>query len=128
METIFYSLDATRLTSYDLVSGETAPQVRYCPVPRSASHIHAGGPAKVLDMEEYRRRLAEGQAGERREEDEDWPDEYYEPVRYKAVLPAPAQSVRRRKVRKLALGLDFCATLAILVMVVVVVRGFLPLL
>lgn len=126
METIFYSLDATRLTSCDLASGETAPRVRYRPVSRSASRVRAGGPAKVLDLEEYRRRLAEEEAGARG--DEDWPDEYYAPVRYEAVLPPPARSVRRRKARTLALGLDFCATLAILILVAVVVRSFLPLL
>lgn len=118
METVYYNLDARRVSVQDMASGETAPRCRSYAVLRKVEEKKAGQMGKVLDLEAYRRKQA--QAAE-----EEWDEE----ERYEAVLPAPAAQTsapRTRRVRVFGLTLDAFATVAIVVMATVVVTAFLP--
>ena len=113
METVYYHLDARRVSTCDMASGETSPQCRSYAVLRKVEEKRAGQPGKVLDMAAYRRKLAESTEEER----------------YEAVIPAPVAPAavhRSRRVRIFGLTLDAFATVALLVMVSVVVTAFLP--
>lgn len=114
METTYYSLDARRMTVYDMASGETAPR-RYTCLRPSAPPSAETGEGKVLDVASYRRALST--AGE-----DGLPPE--EPPAAEEREPAH-RSVRRRL---FPAALEVCATLALIVMACVVVLQFLPLL
>lgn len=119
METVYYNLDARRVSTCDMASGEASPQCRSYAVLRKVEEKRAGASGKVLDMEAYRRKLAEST------EEESWDEE----ERYEAIVPAPAAPAatqRVRRIRVFGLTLDAFATVAILVMATVVVTAFLP--
>ena len=112
METIYYNLDAKRLTVYNMASGESVPQPRsYTCIRRSSSRAK---PGQVLDMDAYRRKLAgeegglSGEAGQQEQ--------------------AAAQPRAQRRPRRAALAMDFCATAAVVVMAVVVISQFIHIL
>lgn len=111
METTYYHLDARRLTVYGMASGGAAPQPRPCLClgRRERQPAPAG---VVLNMADYRRSAAAA-LPERAPE---------APVR-----PSPHRAPRRNA-RRAGLALEVCASLAIVVMAVVVVACFLPLL
>lgn len=124
METVYYHLDARRVSTCDMASGETSPQRRSYAVLRKVEEKRSGQPGKVLDMDAYRRRL---EVAEKRRAEVVAP--YDEEERYESVIPAtiaPAASHRSRRVRVFGLTLDAFATVAILVMATVVVTAFLP--
>lgn len=107
METIYYNLDAKRLTVYDMASGESAPQPRsYTCIRKSEPQTR---PGQVLDLDAYRRKLA----GETAESSADASVE----------VPQPRAGAEKRT-RRFALSLDLCATVAVVVMAVVVVSQF----
>jgi hypothetical protein len=116
METIYYNLDARRVSTCDMASGETSPQCRNYAILRSVEAKRAGVGGKVLDLEAYRRRPSgtEPDAGNLWEEAPS------------AAAPAGDDPPERRSARRTGLALDLFATLAILVMAVVVVVCFLP--
>lgn len=122
METVYYNLDARRVSTCDMASGETAPQCRSYAVLRKVEQKRADQGGKVLDLAAYRRKLTEEQEAE-----EAWDEE----ERWEATasvfpaMPAAAQAASRCT-RHAGFALDFFATLAILVMAAVVVIGFLP--
>lgn len=118
METIYYNLDARRVSTCDMASGETSPQCRSYAILRRVEEKRAGAGAKVLDLEEYRRRLS----GTEPDAEELWEEVP------SAAAPAGDDTPERRRSRRTGLTLDFFATLAILAMAVVVVVCFLPLL
>lgn len=118
METVYYNLDARRVSTHEMASGETAPQCRSYAVLRKVEEKRGGEMGKVLDLEAYRRKQT--QAAE-----EAWNEE----ERYEAVPPAPAAQIaapRTRRARVFGLTLDALATAAIVVMATVVVTAFLP--
>lgn len=123
METIYYNLDARRVSVRNMASGETSPQYRSYAVLRKVEEKRNGAGKKVLDLEEYRRKLAM-----EREEVGDREDYSFAP----AAVPCSASSQRetsaRRRARRAGFALDLFATLAILVMAGVVIYGFLPIL
>lgn len=124
METVYYNLDARRVSTCDMASGETSPQCRSYAVLRKVEEKRAGQPGKVLDMEAYRRK-AELEDLRRAELVAPYDGE----ERYEALIPAPAAPAaahRNRRVRIFGLTLDAFATVAILVMATVVVTAFLP--
>lgn len=121
METIYYNLDARRLTVYDMASGEAAPAPRNMLFLRARPQ-DARREGKVLDFDACRRALA----GEERP----------------SALPADAGGdnsgedrtapaggkPRARRPRRLQPALDAAASLAVVVMAAVVVSQFLGLL
>lgn len=120
METVYYNLDARRVSTCDMASGETSPQCRSYAVLRKVEKKRAGQPGKVLDMDAYRRKLSDSA-----QRDEVWDED----ERCQAVIPAPiapAPSQRTRRVHVFGLTLDAFATVALLVMATVVVTAFLP--
>lgn len=123
METIYYNLDARRVSVCNMASGETSPQCRSYAVLRKVEEKRAGAGGKVLDLETYRRKLsAESGEEESKEEPSFMPAAALCPAFTEAETPA------RRRARRAGFALDLFATLAILIMAVVVVIGFLPLL
>lgn len=113
METIYYNLDARRVSTCDMASGETSPQCRSYAILRRVEEKRAGAGSKVLDLEEYRRRLSGTELGA-------------EALWEEAPSSARDDTPERRHSRRTGLALDFFATLAILAMAVVVVVCFLP--
>ncbi len=115
METIYYHLDARRVSVQGMASGEAVPHCRSYAVLRKTEEKCSAAPGKVLDLEAYRRRLSLAEEAE---------------VELTISEPAPKPHGERthRFHRRAFLALDCFATLAILVMTVVVVMGFLPLL
>lgn len=115
METIYYRLDARRLTVYHMASGEAAPPprslLRLCPEGRAPR-----GPGKVLDFEACRRAMSAqgGQAPAPSVSD---------PALSPAPAPAPAEETPPRS-RRLRLALDAAASLAVVVMAAVVISQF----
>ena len=109
METIYYNLDARKLTVYGMASGGSAPRPCLCLDRRERP---SGTEGVVLDMEAYRRRRAGEEA----------PSEASQPEAPACAEERPA----RRANRRTGLLLDLCASLAIVVMAAVVVACFLP--
>ena len=122
METIYYRLDARRLTVYHMASGEAAP------APRDMLYLRPQPKAprpegKVLDFDACRRALA----GE--PEEEPVPaGEAREGLSPAGERSAPdGEAPRARRPRRLRLALDAAASLAVVVMAAVVVSQFLRL-
>lgn len=117
METVYYHLDARRVSTCDMASGETSPQCRSYTVLRKVEEKRAREPGKVLNMEAYRRKLE---------------DELQEAVGggipdAPSIAPTVSAATQRsRRVRIFGLTLDAFATVAVLVMATVVVTAFLP--
>ena len=120
METIYYNLDARRFSTRGMASGETSPRCRSYAVLRKVEQTHLTGPGRVLDMAAYRRKL-EGTVSHQ------GGDEGAGGGAAEARSAAPCPPVRSGS-RRLALGLDLCATLAVLIMAAVVVNSFVGLL
>lgn len=113
METIYYRLDARRLTVYHMASGEAAPPprslLRLCPEGRAPR-----GPGKVLDFEACRRAMS-AQGGQAPAPSVSGPA--------LSPAPAPAEETTPRS-RRLRLALDAAASLAVVVMAAVVISQF----
>lgn len=121
METIYYRLDARRLTVYHMASGEAAP------APRDMLFLRTQPTAprpegKVLDFDACRRALA-GEV-----EEEALPGSAGDGDISPAGQEAAPASSRARGARRLRLALDVAASLAVVVMAAVVVSQFLRLL
>ncbi len=113
METVYYNLDARRVSVRDMASGETSPQCRSYAVLRKAEKKRECPRGEVLDLEAYRHARAGAQPeGARREE--------------APALPAGECAPVRSRPGRAAQALDLLATLAVLVMAAVVVSCFLP--
>ena len=110
METIYYNLDARRLTEYDMASGEGAARARQRLYLRRQTQAPAGG-GVVLNLADYRRSAGAAEEVSPAEE----------------VLPqARAEHAKPPRGRRAALALEFCASAAVVIMAVVVVACFLP--
>ncbi len=110
METIYYTLDARRISRFDMASGEAAPTYRQYAVLRRKEEPRAGEDGKVLDFAAYRRALTAPQ-----EED------------YAESQPAPkAMPPARRESTRTGLVLDVLATVGILTMAAAVILAFVP--
>ena len=125
METIYYNLDARRLTVYDMASGEAAPAPRDMLFLRTQPRVPQRE-GKVLDFDACRRALT----GE--ETPFDLPEDAGEEVREDnsgedRTAPAGGKP-RARRPRRLQPALDAAASLAVVVMAAVVVSQFLGLL
>lgn len=110
METIYYTLDARRVSRFDMASGEAAPICRQYAVLRPRDEPHEGAEGKILDFAAYRRALT---APEEEEYDQLHPAP-------KAALSAKPESTRT------GLVLDILATVGILTMAAVVILAFVP--
>lgn len=123
METIYYNLDARRVSVRNMASGETSPQCRSYTVLRRVEEKHAGAGKKVLDLEEYRRkRSVESEEAGTQE------DYSFAPAAVPCSASAESETSAYRRARWAGFALDLFATLAILVMAGVVIYGFLPIL
>ena len=122
METIYYRLDARRLTVYHMASGEAAP------APRDMLFLRSRPKAprpegKVLDFDACRRALA-GEPEEEAQPDAGSAGECA-PAGDKSASDGGAPRVRRP--HRLRLALDAAASLAVVVMAAAVVGQFLRL-
>ena len=117
METIYYNLDARRMTVYDMASGEAAPAPRDMLFLRTQPRTPQRE-GKVLDFDACRRALTGEETPFDLPEDagEETPEE----------VPAVEQP-RQRRPRRFHLALDAAASLAVVVMAAVVVSQFLRL-
>lgn len=118
METIYYNLDARRLTVYGMASGEAAP------APRDMLFLRARPQApqqegRVLDFDACRRALTGEEAPFAA------PDAVMEGAQEDH---SAGKGNRARRPRRLHLALDAAASLAVMVMAAVVVSQFLGLL
>lgn len=124
METIYYNLDARRLTVYDMASGEAAP------APRDMLFLRTRPAAprrerKVLDFDACRRALAgEGTPSDLPEEAMDGTG--LDNSGESRAVPA-GEGPRQRRPQPFHLALDAAASLAVIVMAAVVVSQFLRL-
>lgn len=124
METIYYNLDARRLTVYDMASGEAAPAPRDMLFLRTQPRVPQRE-GKVLDFDACRRALT----GE--ETPFDLPEDAAEEVREdnpgEDRTVSAVEQPRQRRPRRFHLALDAAASLAVVVMAAVVVSQFLRL-
>ena len=122
METIYYRLDARRLTVYHMASGEAAP------APRDMLYLRPQPKAprpegKVLDFDACRRALA----GEPEEAPVPAAGAREDPSHVGAEGAPDGDESRARRPRWFHLALDAAASLAVVVMAAVVVSQFLRL-
>lgn len=124
METIYYNLDARRLTVYDMASGEAAPAPRDMLFLRTQPRV-SQREGKVLDFDACRRALT----GE--ETPFDLPEDAGEEVREdnsgEDRTVSAVEQPRERRPQRFHLALDAAASLAVVVMAAVVVSQFLRL-
>lgn len=109
METVYYTLNARRVSCCGMASGEAVPRRSYA-VLRRAQTPQAGEYGKVVDFTAYR------QAIDIREEEAP------------AEIPEGPESACTGRVSRAFLALELMATMAVIAMAAAVILAFLPLL